>query len=89
MTATPRAEIEQAQPFEGPIRCPAAVGRVMVDPPIRIEHRLMNDVTARLSMALADRYRIVVFEGGHFLPRAELVTESLKWLDKYLGPVPR
>ena len=31
----------------------------------------------------------VVFEGGHFLPRTELVAESLTWLDKYLGPVRR
>ncbi len=33
--------------------------------------------------------RHVVYEGGHFLPRTELVAESLKWLDRYLGAVPR
>ena len=31
----------------------------------------------------------IVFEGGHFLPRGDLVAESTKWLDKYLGPVQR
>jgi len=31
----------------------------------------------------------IVFEGGHFLPRTDLVTASLKWLDEYLGPVSR
>ncbi|MBC8086647.1 MAG: protein kinase [Phycisphaerae bacterium] len=28
-----------------------------------------------------------LFEGGHFLPRTELVSESLAWLDQYLGRV--
>lgn len=26
-------------------------------------------------------------EDGHFVPREELITRSLTWLDKYLGPV--
>jgi eukaryotic-like serine/threonine-protein kinase len=34
-----------------------------------------------------DRKRYVVYEGGHILPRAQLIRESLDWLDKYLGPV--
>ncbi len=29
----------------------------------------------------------IVFEGGHFLPRPQLVQESLSWLDQWLGPV--
>jgi len=33
--------------------------------------------------------RHVVFEGGHFLPRPEMVKEGLNWLDRYLGPVAR
>ena len=28
-----------------------------------------------------------VYEGGHDVPRTELIKESLAWLDKYLGPV--
>jgi len=34
-----------------------------------------------------DRKRQVISEGGHFVPRAELVREILGWLDRYLGPV--
>lgn len=31
--------------------------------------------------------RHVVEDGGHFVPRARLITEVLDWLDRYLGPV--
>jgi len=31
--------------------------------------------------------RWVDYEGGHDVPRTELIRESLAWLDKYLGPV--
>ena len=34
-----------------------------------------------------DQKRYVVYEGGHILPRADLIRASLDWLDKYLGPV--
>lgn len=37
------------------------------------------------SPAADKRHR--VYEGGLFLPRVDLVAESMKWLDKYLGPV--
>ena len=29
----------------------------------------------------------MLYEGGHDVPRTELIKESLAWLDKYLGPV--
>jgi hypothetical protein len=29
----------------------------------------------------------VISDVGHFLPRTELIRESLAWLDRYLGPV--
>ncbi len=29
----------------------------------------------------------IMFDGGHFLPRTTMVSESLKWLDDHLGPV--
>ena len=41
----------------------------------------------RLLGSPPDRKRYVVYEGGHILPRAQLIRESLDWLDKYLGPV--
>jgi dienelactone hydrolase len=28
-----------------------------------------------------------VYDGGHDVPRTELIKESLAWFDKYLGPV--
>jgi dienelactone hydrolase len=28
-----------------------------------------------------------IYEGGHDVPRTDLISESLKWFDKYLGPV--
>jgi serine/threonine protein kinase len=41
-----------------------------------------------LGSPAADKKRIV-YEGGHFLPRPDMVSESLSWLDHYLGPVAR
>jgi hypothetical protein len=29
----------------------------------------------------------IMYEGGHDVPRTDLIKESLAWLDKYLGPV--
>jgi fermentation-respiration switch protein FrsA (DUF1100 family) len=31
--------------------------------------------------------KIIVYEGGHLVPRSELMKESLFWLDKYLGAI--
>ncbi len=31
--------------------------------------------------------KYTIYEGGHFVPRTQLITESLSWLDKYLGAV--
>ena len=39
-----------------------------------------------LGTPAADK-RWIVYEGGHDVPRTELIKESLAWLDKYLGPV--
>jgi dipeptidyl aminopeptidase/acylaminoacyl peptidase len=33
----------------------------------------------------ADRKRWVVYDGGHNVPREQLISETLDWLDKYLG----
>lgn len=41
-----------------------------------------------LGSPAADKKRIV-YEDGHFLPRPQMVSESLTWLDHYLGPVAR
>jgi formylglycine-generating enzyme required for sulfatase activity/dienelactone hydrolase len=34
-----------------------------------------------------EQKRWVVYEGGHFVPRAQLISETLDWLDRYLGTV--
>lgn len=31
--------------------------------------------------------RQIIYESGHFVPRNQLIKESLDWLDKYFGPV--
>jgi predicted esterase len=35
----------------------------------------------------ADRKKWIVYEGGHDVPRTELIKETLGWLDAHLGPV--
>ena len=34
----------------------------------------------------AEHKKYIVYEGGHDVPRTALITETLAWLDKYLGP---
>ena len=31
--------------------------------------------------------KLILYETDHFIPRSDLVKESLGWFDKYLGPV--
>lgn len=31
--------------------------------------------------------KLIIYEGGHLVPKSELMKESLSWFDKYLGPV--
>ena len=38
--------------------------------------------------AAPEHKRHVVYDGGHFVPRAQLVRETLDWLDRYLGKLP-
>jgi dienelactone hydrolase len=35
----------------------------------------------------ADKKKYIAYEGGHDVPRTELITQTLAWLDTYLGPV--
>lgn len=40
------------------------------------------------NVMIADRHaKYIVYEGGHDVPRTELLKEGLAWLDKYLGVV--
>ena len=35
----------------------------------------------------ADRKKMLVYEDTHGVPRTEMIKETLRWLDTYLGPV--
>jgi dienelactone hydrolase len=41
----------------------------------------------RLLGTPAQHKRQVIAEGGHFVPRNQVIQETLDWLDRYLGPV--
>jgi hypothetical protein len=36
-----------------------------------------------------DLKRRVAYDTGHNVPQAEMIKETLDWLDRYLGPVQR
>jgi hypothetical protein len=35
----------------------------------------------------AEHKQLRVYESDHFIPRNEIIKETLAWLDRYLGPV--
>jgi hypothetical protein len=39
-----------------------------------------------LGIAREDK-KLLVYDGGHSVPRTELVKDALAWLDRYLGSV--
>ncbi|MDB4881530.1 MAG: serine/threonine protein kinase [Gemmatimonadetes bacterium] len=41
----------------------------------------------RLLGTPAEQKKYIVYEGGHDVPRTELISQTLSWLDRYLGPV--
>jgi hypothetical protein len=41
----------------------------------------------RLLGTQSQHKRLVISEGGHDVPRTQLIAETLTWLDRYLGPV--
>jgi len=41
----------------------------------------------RLLETSPERKRYVVYEGGHSVPHEKLISETLDWLDRCLGPV--
>ena len=51
--------------------------------PVETSQRPMFDL---LGTPAADKARLV-YPGGHSVPRVEMIKESLRWLDPYLGPV--
>jgi dienelactone hydrolase len=59
-------------------------GRYDLTVPLETQARPMFE---RLGTPDRDK-RLYVADSDHWIPRTELVRESLAWLDKYLGPVP-
>ncbi len=49
--------------------------------------RISQEPMFRLLGTPTEQKRRVVYDTGHDVPRAEMIKESLNWLDKYLGPV--
>jgi formylglycine-generating enzyme required for sulfatase activity/dienelactone hydrolase len=84
-------EVQQGQPEVEPInflpriRIPVLMLNGQYDHyfPVETAQRPMF----RLLGTPPDQKRQVISEGGHFVPRTQLVKETLDWLDRYLGPV--
>ncbi len=34
-----------------------------------------------------DKKNWIIYESTHYIPRKDLINESISWLDKYFGPV--
>jgi dienelactone hydrolase len=60
-------------------------GRYDVLFPYETNAKLMFDLLG----TPADRKEQKVYDSDHYVPRNELIKETLRWLDKYLGPVKR
>src|SRR5260370_32588977 len=58
-------------------------GSIIVAAPVETAQRPMF---RWLGTRSADK-RQVIYDGGHFVPRAQLIKETLDWLDRYLGPL--
>ncbi|HET7746006.1 MAG TPA: prolyl oligopeptidase family serine peptidase, partial [Vicinamibacteria bacterium] len=80
----PRPEVDYLH-YAPRVRVPVLMvhGRYDLAIPLESEARPMFDLLA----TPAAHKRLLVVESDHFLPRAELVREVLRWLDTHLGPV--
>jgi len=58
-------------------------GRYDLAVPLETEGRPMFDL---LGTPASDK-RLYLVDSDHWIPRTDLIRESLAWLDKYLGPV--
>ena len=51
--------------------------------------KLSQEPFFRLLGTPKEHKRLVVFDGGHNVPRHQLIRESLDWLDRYFGTAAR
>lgn len=79
-----RAEVDPVN-YVSHVRLPILMlnGRYDLAVPFETEARPMFE---RLGTPDRDK-RLYVADSDHWIPRTELIRESLAWLDKYLGPV--
>jgi len=71
--------------FVGHISVPVLMLNGRFDPyfPVELSQRAMFQ---RIGTSPTQK-RQVIYEAGHFVPRDQLVRETLDWYDRYLGPV--
>ena len=69
VVAAPAAAFQDLYPSSGPPRRQ------------RLPYELSQKSFFRLLGSLAADERHIVYDGGHFLPRTDLVAESMKWFD--------
>jgi dienelactone hydrolase len=79
-----RPEVDQIN-FVGRVRTPTLMlhGRYDLAVPFETDARPMYEL---LGTPAPDK-RLYLLDSDHWIPRNEIIRESLAWLDKYLGPV--
>ena len=83
MTATPEVDPVNALPR---VRVPTLLFSGEFDAMVPMENS--NRYFSLIGTSAAQKRRVIAI-GGHFIPRALVIRESLDWLDKHLGPVSR
>jgi eukaryotic-like serine/threonine-protein kinase len=83
MAATPEADPVNALPR---VRVPTLMFSGEFDAMVPAENS--NRYFSLIGTSAAQKRHVIAI-GGHFIPRALVIRESLDWLDKYLGPVSR
>lgn len=81
MTATPEVDPVNALPR---VRVPTLMFSGEFDAMVPMENA--NRYFSLIGTSPAQKRHVIAI-GGHFIPRALVIRESLDWLDKYLGPV--
>ena len=81
MTATPEVDPVNALPR---VRVPTLLFSGEFDAMVPMENS--NRYFSLIGSSATEKRRVIAI-GGHFIPRALVIRESLDWYDKFLGPV--
>jgi serine/threonine protein kinase/formylglycine-generating enzyme required for sulfatase activity len=82
----PRAEVDQIN-FAPRVTIPTLMVDGRYD--FLFPRETSQEPLYRLLGTPKEHKRLTHFDGGHFVPRHDLIRETLDWLDRYLGPVRR